>query len=133
MARPGCGAAEDSSMSKSTVHLKVEFTIQEGKLDAFEALAQSMIAGSLKEPGTLGYDFYLSSDRKRCRLLETYADADAVLAHVTGPVVKELVPKLLGVSSLSGFEVFGDPGPKAAGILTGVGAEIVPAWHVLGR
>ena len=120
-------------MSKSMVHLKVEFTINEGKLDAFEALAQTMIAGSMKEPGTLGYDFFLSSDRKRCRLLETYADADAVLAHVTGPVVKEFVPKLLGVSKLTSFEVFGDPGPKAAGILTGVGAEIFPAWHVLNR
>ncbi len=46
-------------MSKSMVHLKVEFTINEGKLDAFEALAQTMIAGSMKEPGTLGYDFLL--------------------------------------------------------------------------
>jgi quinol monooxygenase YgiN len=120
-------------MSRSTVHLKVEFAINEGKADAFESMAQEMIAGSLKEPGTLGYDFFLSSDRKRCRLLETYADADAVLAHITGPVVKELVPKIVEVSRLSGFEVFGDPGPKAAESLTAQGAEIFYAWHLLNR
>jgi quinol monooxygenase YgiN len=32
-------------------------------------------------------------------LLETYASAEAVQAHLAGPVVRELVPKLLALSS----------------------------------
>ena len=111
-------------MPKQTVYLAVDLTINEGKLDAFESIAQAMVAGSQKEPGTLGYEFFLSADRKRCRLIETYTDANAVLSHLNGPVVQELVPNLLGTASLAGFNVYGNPGPKATEMLAGFGAEI---------
>jgi quinol monooxygenase YgiN len=120
-------------MVQQTVRFTVDLTINEGKLAAFETLAQAMIAGSRKEPGTLGYDWYLSADRKRCRLLETYTDANAVLAHLNGGVVRELVPKLLETASLSSFEVYGDPGPQAAQMLAGFGAGIFGLWHALAR
>ena len=120
-------------MDKHMVRFTVDLTINEEKFDEFEGVAQAMIAGSLKEPGTLGYDWFLSGDRRRCRLVESYADADAVLAHLTGPVVHELVPRLLGTSSLSGFEVYGDPGPKAAQMLAGFGAETFELWQGMGR
>jgi len=61
---------------------------------------------------------------KDARLIETYTDANAVLAHFNGPVVQELVPILLGTASLAGFEVYGDPGQKATEMLKGFGAEI---------
>lgn len=120
-------------MSEHTVHFVVDLTINEGKLDVFESLAQTMIAVTQKEPGTMAYDWYLSSDRKRCRLVETYANQDAALAHMTGPAVKELVPKLITVCSVNGFEVYGDPGARAAEVLAGFGAEIFQAWHLLPR
>jgi quinol monooxygenase YgiN len=120
-------------MTKQTVRFTVDLTIDEEKFNEFESLARTMIESSLKEPGTLGYDFFLSDDRKRCRLLETYVDADAVLAHFTGPVVQELVPRLRETSSINGFEVYGDPGPKAAQMLKGFGAQIFYLWHALGR
>jgi quinol monooxygenase YgiN len=120
-------------MSKQTVYLAVDFTINEGKLDAFEGVAQEMVAGTQKEPGALGYEWYLSADRKKCRLIETYTDASAVLAHFNGPVVQELVPKLLETASLAAFEVCGDPGPKATEMLKGFGAEIFEFRRGLGR
>ena len=118
-------------MVKHTVRFTVDLTINAEKFKEFEGIAQAMIAGSEKEPGALGYDWFLSGDRKRCRIVETYADANAVLAHLTSPVVQELVPKLLEASSLNGFEVYGDPGPKAAEMLRGFGAEIFELWHGL--
>ena len=120
-------------MSKQAVQFNVDLTINEGKLDSFRSIVQAMIAGTQKEPGALGYEWYLSGDRKRCRLVENYKDADAVLAHMTSAVVRELVPKLLEVSRLNRFEVYGDPGPKAAERLAGVGAEIFQFWEGLGR
>jgi quinol monooxygenase YgiN len=120
-------------MNKQTVYLAVDLTINEGKLDAFEGIARAMVAGSQKEPGTLGYEWFLSADRKRYRLLETYTDADAVLAHFTGPVVQELVPKLLGTASVAGFEVYGEPGPKVREMLSGFGAEIFEFQRGLDR
>ena len=120
-------------MPNQTVRFTVDLAINEGQFDKFAAIAQTMIAGTQKEPGTLGYDWCLSSDRKRCRLVETYADANAVLAHIMGPVVQELVPKMRETATITGFEVYGDPGPKASEMLAHVGAEIFPIWLGLTR
>ena len=120
-------------MAEKIVRFTVDLAINEGKFNEFESIAQEMIAGSRKEPGTLGYDFFLSRDRKRCRLLETYADASAVLAHMTGPVVQQLVPKAVQTASITGFEVYGDPGPAATKMLMGFGAQVFDPWHLLGR
>jgi len=116
-------------MNKSIVRFTVDIKINDGKLNEFENTVRTMVDGSRQEPGTLGYDFFLSDDRTRCRLLEVYTDADAVLAHLTGPVVQQLVPKLLETSSLVAFEAYGDPGAKAAQMLRGFGAEIFALWH----
>ena len=120
-------------MEAETVHFIVSLSIHEGKLAAFEDTAKTMVAGARKEPGALGYEWYLSSDRKSCRLLETYANADAALAHCTGPVVRDLVPKLLELASVSGFEVYGDPGPEVTAMLAGFGAAFFEFRHSLGR
>lgn len=119
-------------MSKQVL-LNVSLTIREGKLDAFQAIAQEMVEASRKESGTLGYEWYLSSDGKRCRLFEAYVDADSLLAHFAGPAVQEGVPKMLKTADVTGFEVYGDPGPKAKEVLAGFGAEIFSYWHGLGR
>ena len=120
-------------MAKTTVRFIVSFTIKDGQFEAFDAVAREMTALTQMEPGTLVYDWYLSPDRAQCRLYESYVDASAVLAHMTGRVVQELVPKLLGFSAISGFEVYGDPGPVAGQMLTGAGAILYPPWHAIGR
>ena len=120
-------------MNRQIVRFTVDLTINAEKFDKFESIVQAMLAATRNEPGTLGYDWCLSADRTRCRLLETYADANAVMAHMTGPAVRELVPKLLEVSSFSSFEVYGDPGPEAAQVLARFKAEIFELWQGLSR
>jgi quinol monooxygenase YgiN len=116
-------------MTKDEVRFTVSLTIADDKFDAFERISQSMVDGTRKETGALGYDWCLSTDRRQCRLIETYADANAVLRHMSGPVVRELVPKLLEVASINSFEIYGDPGPKAAQILSDLGAKIFKVWR----
>ncbi len=106
------------------VLLNVGLTIHEGKLEAFQAIAREMVEATRKEPGALRYEWYLSGDSKRCQVIETYADANALLAHLTSATVREGVPKILAVASVSAFQVCGDPGPEGREILTGIGAEI---------
>ncbi len=118
-------------MPAQAVHFKVDLNIHEGELAVFENTAKAMIAATQKEPGALGYEWYLSGDRKSCRLLETYKNAEAALAHCTGPVVRDLVPKLLESASVSGFEVYGDPGVQASAMLAGFGAAIFKFWRGL--
>jgi quinol monooxygenase YgiN len=120
-------------MAAQTVHFIVDLTIHEGNLAAFEQTAKAMISGTKKEQGALGYEWYMSGDRKSCRLLETYANADAALAHCTGPVVRDLVPKLLESASVAAFEVYGDPGPQVSDMLAGFGAAMFEFRNGLGR
>jgi quinol monooxygenase YgiN len=120
-------------MAKNAVYFLVSFKINEGKFEAFKEIAQAMIALTQKEPGALGYEWYFSPDKTRGRLVETYADQNAVNAHMEGRAVQELVPKIRELSSITGFEVYGDPGSKAAEILSKVGAEIFQHWNGLGR
>lgn len=120
-------------MPNRKVHFLVDLAIHEGKLADFESVVKTMVADTEKEPGALTYDWFLSKDRKQCRLIETYADANAAFAHSNGPVVQVLVPKMLENSTLTSFKVYGDPGAKAAEILATVGAEISALWHGLSR
>jgi quinol monooxygenase YgiN len=117
----------------SIIRLLVDLTIYHERFDAFNVIAREMTAGSELEPGTLSYEWFLSSDRRRCRLVETYLDADALLAHFNGPVVQQMVPKLIEQSRLERFEVYGDPGPEAQAMLAGFGAEVFQPWHALSR
>jgi quinol monooxygenase YgiN len=120
-------------MNTHMVGLNVGLAIHAGKLDAFETIAQAMAEASEKEPGTLAYDFYLAGDRTKCRLVERYVDANAVLAHFKGPAVQQFVPKLLESSSISSFEVYGDPGPEMTKMLAAFKAEIFLPRHGLSR
>jgi quinol monooxygenase YgiN len=120
-------------MNKLTVGLNVGLAIHAGKLDAFETIARAMTEASDKEPGTLAYDFYLSGDGTKCRLVERYVDANAVLAHFRGPAVQQLVPEMLESSSISSFEVYGDPGPEVTTMVAAFKAEIFLPRHGLSR
>jgi quinol monooxygenase YgiN len=111
-------------MAEQMVRLTVDLTVNEGQLDAFMSIAKTMTAGCRNEPGTLGYDWFSSGDNKRFRLVETYVNAEAVLAHFTGPVVTQLVPKLAAVCSVDALEVYGDPGQQVRELAAGFGAEI---------
>jgi quinol monooxygenase YgiN len=119
-------------MAKTTVRFVVSLTIKDGQFEAFNAIAKEMTALTQMEPGTLAYDWYLSPDRTQCRLYESYVDGNAALAHVAGRVVQELVPKLLGPSTITGFEVYGDPGASTE-MLKGAGATLFPFWQAIGR
>ena len=120
-------------MLEKVVRLAVNATVNEGQLDAFKELAKAMTVGSEAEPGTLGYEWFFSEDGKTCRLLETYVDADAVTAHFAGPVVRQLVPKMIPLCKLDSFEIYGNPGPQVSQIAGGMGARIYSYWTGLNR
>jgi quinol monooxygenase YgiN len=120
-------------MSSRTIRFTVEFNVTLGKFGAFEDTALAMTKGTQPERGTLVYDWYLSRDRHRARLIEAYVDADAMVAHLKGRVVTKLVPQLLESSQLTRFEVYGDPGREGSAMLAKLGAEIFPDWHAIER
>lgn len=120
-------------MTKPGVYFIVDLAIAEGKFDQFQAIAENMVTGTNEEDGALAYEFYLDTDQRQCRLIEIYSGSDAALSHCHGRVVQELVPKLLGVSTLTGFSVYGDLSAEAAALLTQVGAQLFTTWRGFNR
>jgi len=120
-------------MPTSRIRLLVDFDIHDGKFAEFEALAKQMVKVSEQEPGTLGYHFVLSSDRKRCRLVEGYVDAAAITAHFDGPAVQQFVPQLIQVATPTRMEIYGDPGPQVSAAAAAFGAEVFTAWEGFDR
>ena len=120
-------------MLEKTVRLSVEATVAEGCGEKFREIAKAMTAASEAEPGTLGYEWFFSADGRQCRLLETYVDSAAVLAHFRGPAVTELVPQLMPLSQIDRFEIYGDPGPEVTSIAAGFGARFFSYWTGLSR
>jgi quinol monooxygenase YgiN len=120
-------------MTKPGVCFIVDLAIAEGRLDQFQAIADDMVAGTREEDGALAYEFYLDADPRHCRLIEIYSGSDAAFAHCQGRVVQELVPKLLEVSSMTGFSVYGDLSDEAAAMLTQVGAQLFTTWRGFNR
>ncbi len=115
-------------MESQCVYFLVELTVREGQFEEFEQIVRQMTDGTAQEKGALGYEWFVSGDRRKCRLLETYGNQAAVNAHIAGPVVQQLVPKLLGVANLDRFEVYGSPDEQASAALRAFGAEIYPAF-----
>jgi len=120
-------------MNKPGVYFIVDFAIAAGKTGEFQAIADDMVALTQTEPGALAYEFYIDASQQQSRLIEVYSDSDAALAHCQGRVVQELVPKLLGVSSLTGFSVYGDLSPETADVLTDGGAQLFETWRGFNR
>jgi quinol monooxygenase YgiN len=68
-------------MSKLQVSAKMK--IRPGMLEAFKSQAAECISeAKRKDPGTLQYDWFISSDNSECEIRETYENSDALLAHV---------------------------------------------------
>jgi len=111
-------------MAKATVWFVVDYAIDPAGLAEFERVAAIMSDESAKEPGTLLYSWCMGADTTQCRLIESYVDGAAVLAHITGPVITTWVPEISKVSKVTLFEVYGDPGPEATATLEQIGAKV---------
>jgi quinol monooxygenase YgiN len=120
-------------MVEKVVRLTVSFKVSAEQMNAFKTIAATMTEGTRPESGTLGYEWFVSADGQRFRLVETYADAAAVEAHFMGSVVQQLVPKLAAVCTVDGFEFYGDPGPRVSEMAAGFGAVFFQYWMGIGR
>jgi len=120
-------------MLEQIVRLTVHFTPHEGKAEACKVIAEAMTESTKAEPGTLGYEWFVSADGQKFRLVETYIDAGAVEKHFEGAAVRYWVPKLVEVCSVEGFEVYGDPGPIVTAKAAGLGAVFFGYWLGINR
>jgi len=76
------------------------------RLAEFKALAARALELTRGEEATLQYDWFLSEDETTCVVRETYANSDAVLAHMAN--MGDLIGKIAELGGLE-IEAFGDP------------------------
>ena len=104
-----------------------EFTIAEGKTDAFKELIGTAIERvRSNEPDTLTYEFYFSDDETKCYALELYRDSQALLTHVED--VGEILPKILAVAQITSLEIFGNATKELKEGLASFGAKFFTHW-----
>jgi quinol monooxygenase YgiN len=120
-------------MVEQVVRLTVNFVVSSEKLEEFKSIAQAMTAVTAAEPGALGYEWFVSADGKRFRLVEAYTDASAIEAHFMGPAVQQWVPRLVPICKVDGFEIYGDPGPMVKQMAAGLGAVFFQYWQGINR
>jgi quinol monooxygenase YgiN len=97
-------------MEHDQIHFRAEFTIQEGKIEEYKKLVQDMSrVVEANEPDTINYQFYLNRAETKCIVNETYANSEAVFAHINGVASQTILPKIFNVSRISRFEVYGNP------------------------
>ena len=60
----------------------LETNVQAGRSDELRTLMEEMVSNThAHEPGTVGYEWYMSADGSQCHLYERYVDSAAALTH----------------------------------------------------
>ena len=85
-------------------------TIAPGNLAEFKELAARALELTRGEATTLQYDWFFSDDETKCVVRETYANSDAILAHMAN--LGDLIGKLAELGGGLEIEAFGDPSPR---------------------
>jgi quinol monooxygenase YgiN len=85
----------------------VELAIADGKADEFEDICrQGLDIVRSKEPGTLSFNQYFKDDRSVAISLETYADSDALIAHMTNASAN--IHHVEHIATVVRADIFGD-------------------------
>ncbi len=112
-----------------------ELTVKEAKLDMFRELMEEMVSGAKNQPGTLAYEWYISHDGGTVHVVETYADAAAVVAHHVseGFALKNWAGRVMDCVDASRVVAYGDPNAAAREILDRLGATYYAHWGGFSR
>lgn len=105
----------------STVSWNLQMSVREGRLNDARELMDEMVSASLEEPGTQGYEWFLSGDGTVCHINERYADSEAAIAHL-GKFGSKFAERFLACFEPTSFSVYGEPTAEARAALDGFGA-----------
>lgn len=109
-------------MSKNVI-LLVESTLLTHDLVEVNALIDEVSAHCRStEPGMVRYDWFVSPDRRRVRVVEEYVDSDAVRFHVQN--YAPYLERMNAVRRIESMLLLGEPDQALVDAMQGRGAEI---------
>lgn len=104
------------------VYWLLDLKIKEGELENFRTLMKEMVeATKANEPGTLNYEWTISSDNTSIHLYERYADSAATMKHL-GSFMKNFAGRFMACVEPKSFVVYGQPSEEVKGALRQMGA-----------
>jgi quinol monooxygenase YgiN len=104
------------------IQITAKFKIHAGKVEEFKKIAADCITAVKKnEKGALQYDWFFSPDQTECVVRETYADSNAVLAHMGN--VGDLLGKLIGLGDFE-LEIFGNMSEELQNAAAGLNPKV---------
>ena len=113
------------TMDYNQIHFRVEFTIEEDKIEEFKRLIQEMSRTVQEnEPDIITYQFYLNKDNTKCIVHETYANSDAAFTHKNGIASKTILPKIFAIAKIHRFDSYGNPSEELQKVLTSFGSQM---------
>jgi quinol monooxygenase YgiN len=103
----------------------IKFSINSGQRGAFVSLMEEMVEGTMAdEPGALAYEWFIADDDRTVHIYERYADSDATMVHL-GNFGQKYAERVMAISEVTGFSVYGDASDAVRGALGPFGAEFL--------
>jgi quinol monooxygenase YgiN len=113
----------------SQLQISARLKIHPGKVEAFKATAKACLACVReKEKDALQYDWFFNQDETECVVRETYADSDALLAHIGG--LGDLMGDLLASADIF-VELYGKPSEALVQACEGMAIEVFDVFQTL--
>ena len=99
----------------SNLQVSAKMKILQGMQEGFKPHANECVQRVKEEdPGTIQYDWFISSDNTECEIRETYENSEAFLAHLSnlGDLLQILYEKF---ASNNYVAIYGDPSNRTIG------------------
>lgn len=116
----------------TAVSWNLQMRVRDGSLDEARELMKEMVTSTLQEPGTQGYEWFLSEDGGHCHINERYADSDAVMAHL-GNFGEKFAERFLACFEPTALSVYGKPSDEARAALDNFGATYLAPFGGFSR
>ena len=108
----------------NNVYLLLELQINDGQTENFKQLMKELVTNTeANEPGTLNYEWNLSSDGKTVHVYERYADSAAIMTHLGA--FANFVPRFMEVFSPIRLSVYGSPNDEVKEAVAAFGPEFL--------
>jgi len=106
---------------KGHVYWILELDIQAGREQDFHALMREMVEDTqANEPGTLAYEWSISSDGKVCHIFEHYSNSAATMVHLA-KFGDKYAERFFEALSPRRFVIYGSPSQLVKDMLSGFG------------
>ncbi len=101
----------------------VQCRVAPDQQDKFEQIARQCCEAAEKEGGLMQYLWFWDDAHEHVTILEEYANDQAILRHLQGPVGTQFLPRLTEICDVLAIHVEGKVGPDAHAALEQYGAS----------